>query len=418
MGVGMLSMPYAMRLGGWAGLGALAGSLALFNVSAHALVAGLGRLPPGAPPTYPALGAAAFGDRGKGIVTLLAVAEFGGGAVLTLAFAFSQAHLFFPASAPLSRVAPWVLAAIAPLLAVPSFSKLTSLSALGNIASVAVFGGVALCALADPSRAHAAHAHATTPPPHHAIGWGVLRAAGIFSVAVSGHSSLPALRASMARPEKFHAVINAAFACMALLYGGVCTVGYAYWGDGARQVVTASIARESPFAGRALLPAFPALTLDAVVGGCVLLNAVTTYPALIMVVQANVLAAAAGPAAPRVRAAPRLAARAAIAAATAVVAVAAYASLANALALLGGMASMSCSLLLPAACFLSLSAGRPGTGPPAGARTRGALWALLAVGVVVTAGVVAQAVGDLVGASNGPALGRWGAPGWPRRGGW
>ena len=83
MGIGMLSMPYAMRLSGWAGLAALAASLALFNASAHLLVAGLERLPAGVPRSYPSLGAAAFGPAGRRLVGLLALSEFGGGAIVT-----------------------------------------------------------------------------------------------------------------------------------------------------------------------------------------------------------------------------------------------------------------------------------------------------------------------------------------------
>ena len=83
MGIGMLSMPYAMRLSGWSGIAALAGALALFNASAHLLVGGLEMLPAGVPRSYPSLGAAAFGPAGRRLVGLLALSEFGGGAIVT-----------------------------------------------------------------------------------------------------------------------------------------------------------------------------------------------------------------------------------------------------------------------------------------------------------------------------------------------
>ena len=119
------------------------------------------------------------------------------------------------------------------MLAVPSFRSLTPLSALGCFSGLAVGAAVLACVIADPKREHyggnpsfspsspsssispsSSHhhhhhhhhhsaAHSVPPPPHHAIGWGILRAVGIFSVSVSGHSSLPALRASMAKPEEF-----------------------------------------------------------------------------------------------------------------------------------------------------------------------------------------------------------------------
>jgi solute carrier family 32 (vesicular inhibitory amino acid transporter) len=384
MGIGMLSMPYAMRLGGWAGLAALASALALFAASAHALIAALELLPAGAPKTYPALGAAAFGPRGAKLVAVAALSEFGGGAVCTLAFAFAQAALFVP-HAQLSTIAPAVLAVTLPLLAVGSFKRLTPLSALGNVSSV------------DPRRkAFSTNGHAT--PGHHAAGWSLIRSLGIFAVSVSGHSSLPALRASMADPSLFPAVLNTSFAAMAALYGGVAVAGYYYYGDGAQQVVTASLARDSPFS-RDFKVGFASVSLDDAVGAAILLNAVTTYPALVMIVQETLWAVAnpwsgAGARAPprRLRPAPRLALRLAVAAVSAGVSIGAYASIANALALLGGSSSMVASLLLPLAAYMRMASSRGvlSSGKRAG------LIALLAAGVVVTVAVVWQAAGDLL----------------------
>lgn len=82
-------MPYAMRLSGWSGLAALAGALSLFCASAHLLVGGLEMLPAGVPRSYPSLGAAAFGTAGRRVVGLLALSEFGGGAIVTFVSFFS-----------------------------------------------------------------------------------------------------------------------------------------------------------------------------------------------------------------------------------------------------------------------------------------------------------------------------------------
>ncbi len=39
------------------------------------------------------------------------------------------------------------------------------------------------------------------PPAHISADWNIIQACGIFAVSVSGHSSLPVLRNSMARPQ-------------------------------------------------------------------------------------------------------------------------------------------------------------------------------------------------------------------------
>ncbi len=39
------------------------------------------------------------------------------------------------------------------------------------------------------------------PPAHISADWNIIQACGIFAVSVSGHSSLPVLRNSMATPQ-------------------------------------------------------------------------------------------------------------------------------------------------------------------------------------------------------------------------
>ena len=56
MGIGLLSMPYAMRQGGWLGLAALAIATALFCLSGKLIVRNFDKMPPTVSHTYPALG--------------------------------------------------------------------------------------------------------------------------------------------------------------------------------------------------------------------------------------------------------------------------------------------------------------------------------------------------------------------------
>ena len=63
------------------------------------------------------------------------------------------------------------------------------------------------------------------PPGHELVSWGIIQATGIFAVSVSGHSSLPAIRNSMAEPRRFGTVLNLAFSAMALIYGAVACLG-------------------------------------------------------------------------------------------------------------------------------------------------------------------------------------------------
>jgi len=56
MGLGLLSMPYAMRLAGWFGLLALMASTAVFCISAKLLIRAFQTLPAGMLHSYPNLG--------------------------------------------------------------------------------------------------------------------------------------------------------------------------------------------------------------------------------------------------------------------------------------------------------------------------------------------------------------------------
>ena len=56
MGIGLLSMPFAMRQGGWVGMLALAIATAVFCISGKLIVRNFEKMPPDVPHTYPALG--------------------------------------------------------------------------------------------------------------------------------------------------------------------------------------------------------------------------------------------------------------------------------------------------------------------------------------------------------------------------
>lgn len=83
--------------------------------------------------------------------------------------------------------------------------------------------------------------------------------------------------------QEFDHVLTLAFSTMLVLYGTVAACGYYYWGWSAHELVTSDLELNSPWSGVAL--AGSGLTLDRLVSGCILVNAATTYPSLLMVIQ-------------------------------------------------------------------------------------------------------------------------------------
>lgn len=78
-------------------------------------------------------------------------------------------------------------------------------------------------------------------------------------------------------------MLNLGFTSMLILYGVVAGCGYFYWGCGAHELVTLDLQLDSPLSDVSLL--IPGLTLDRLVSACILVNALTTYPSLLMVIQ-------------------------------------------------------------------------------------------------------------------------------------
>lgn len=83
--------------------------------------------------------------------------------------------------------------------------------------------------------------------------------------------------------QDFDTVLNMSFSLMLIVYGTVAALGYYYFGSSAHTLLTTDLARNSPFTGHYLL--LPGLTVDKLVSLSILLNAYSTYPSLVLVMQ-------------------------------------------------------------------------------------------------------------------------------------
>eukprot|EP00891_Asterochloris_glomerata_P009030 jgi/Astpho2/9030/fgenesh1_pg.00133_%23_58_t len=350
-----------MRLSGWAGLGALAVASALFCLSGRLLVGAFDQIPAHMSHTYPALGVAALGSNGKYLVASVALAEFFGGSCMMLIVEWRILAELLPMDSlwglsTFHVAAGLSLAVTLPMLLIPTFQKLSWLNLMGFLSTALVTATVMAAA---------------PPAGHDVFEWSIIQAFGIFAVSVSGHSSLPVLRNSMAKPQDFSRVlalafsamallcgcdfprvVTLAFSAMALLYGCVSAAGYYYWGNGALTLVTSDLALHSPFARNGRLP------VDKLVDACILVNVFTTYPSLVLVMQDMVVSVLpwSGPEngwrQPRRRVVYSL--RLTIFALSVLLAVVGYSALGNVMSLVGGLCSMCCSLLMPATFYLIL----------------------------------------------------------------
>eukprot|EP00887_Chlorella_sp_A99_P000056 scaffold16.g56.t1 len=336
-------MHYAVRLGGWAALGALGGAVTVFCFSAHLIVAAFDRLPPRAPRTYPELGLVAAGRGGVRMVLGFAFVELAGTSCIALLVLWQLVQLFLPAGgllglSQLHAAVALTAAGLVPALML-SLSHLSWLSTVGSGASVAVTGAVLLLLAVDPHR-QGVH---QSPAGHSLLKPGILQSVGIFCLSASGHSTLPALRAAMARPAAFPAALRAAFGGLLVIYGVVAATGYWYFGEAASPLITTDIALNSAYAG----------SVDRLLAALVAVNAFSKFPPLVLCLQDMCLSGA--PAGRSARHGVAVGLRLALFVLIVGVSVVAYDMLGQAMSLLGAVASIACSLLMPVGFYLSLT---------------------------------------------------------------
>ncbi|KAL4443562.1 hypothetical protein ABPG75_011299 [Micractinium tetrahymenae] len=379
VGTGLLSMPFALRMGGWVALGVQALLLPLFALSGQLIVWAFDLLPAAVPRTYPELGRAAAGRHGVRAVMIFSFLELFGGSCILLMVAWRMAELLLPPGLGLlstrqlaAAVVSWLLL---PILFVDIRKGLSRLSAVGLSSCLLVIAmTLALLAL-DPHRT----ALPQQPPPgHHVISPGIIQAVGVFALSATAHSTLPALRTAMRKPSQFPAAIGSAFSIMLAGYTTLAAVGYWYFGDAASPLITTDLSTSSVYRS------FRRLPVDRVLAAFVLVNTLCKYPSLNLVLQDMILSVLPltrdeqGSFHPPLHWA-AYALRLGLFAAGCTLGLTAYDALGSALSLLGGLGSISCSLVLPTV-FYSLLAWRRSSRP---ARCGLAALLLLGAGLVV-----------------------------------
>jgi len=403
VGLGLLSQPYAIKLGGWTSLGLLVITAALFYTSAIFLGKACDLLPEGEPRSLPGLGTALWGDAGRNIVTFVAGLELFGSLIISLVVVLQQIELFLPTEG-LFNINPMDLAVIItsavliPTLLLRDMSHLAPLAIIGSTASACVVLAVLSLLALDLDRSKMP---LQPPPGHNVINWpvGMLQSIGIFSVSMSGHSTLPAVRQAMRHPERFPSAVAGAFGAIAAAYILVAGVGYWYWGDGVSAIAIFDLTTNSPFTrsvgGYSWQHLFP---IDRFLGMLVLANCCAKIPALTMVIQELIL----GTSVVIMRySAPRweiqYMTRIAIAIGAGAVSLAARHALGTCLSLVGGICSITISLVLPLVFYTQLS--WDSTKP----EFRGVLLGLTSIGMMLLLSVTASNVGFFTAADASTA---------------
>ena len=285
LGVGLLSVPYALKQGGWAGLGVL-GMLGLVtNYTGKALirVQARGSLPDAKRAdgarrplsSYEDIGEAAFGANGRAFITWVLYTELLGTCALFFILEGDHLSALFDGTKYLSHSSQWWQCASAavmiPTLWLADLSALSYVGALGAVASVSLVGVVASQLLsvdgfpataAPPGLESTAMLHLATLP----VSFGLL--AFVFA----GHAVFPAIYASMAEPEEYEPMLDRTYQIVGVTCALIGGAGYAMYGDAVKDEVTLNLpAGIASTAALALIAVNPlskfALTMDPVARG-------------------------------------------------------------------------------------------------------------------------------------------------------
>ncbi|MCO5592947.1 hypothetical protein L7F22_046951 [Adiantum nelumboides] len=243
-GVGILSMPYAVSQGGWAGLCCLltfaaiccyTGVLLRRCLDLHPRVSG-----------YPDVGQAAFGRLGRLVVSGLLYCELFAVAIeflilegdnLSQLISFNGVNLgFFRLSSEKSFV---ILSAavMLPTVWLRDLSMLSYLSAGGVLACLVVLFAVAWTGIFEVGFTN--HGQMLNLQ-------GFPIAVGLYAFCYCGHAVFPNIYGSMREKGKFSQVLIVCFIVCTLIYGGIAVLGFLMFGDDIKSQVTLNLPRGRP----------------------------------------------------------------------------------------------------------------------------------------------------------------------------
>ncbi|CAL5407363.1 unnamed protein product [Camellia sinensis] len=230
-GVGILSTPYAVKEGGWAGVSILI-IFAVLSFYTGLLLRSCLDSQPGLE-TYPDIGQAAFGTTGRFAISIILYAELYACCVEyiilesdNLSSLFPNAHLNLGGFVLNSHHLFALLAtlAILPTVWLRDLSLLSYISAGGVIASILVVLCLFWLGLVDKVGFESegrTTLNLTTLPV----------AIGLYGYCYSGHAVFPNIYTSMEKPSQFPSVLLASFGICTLMYAGVAVMGYLMFGD-------------------------------------------------------------------------------------------------------------------------------------------------------------------------------------------
>ncbi|XP_073274361.1 amino acid transporter AVT1C-like [Primulina huaijiensis] len=242
-GVGILSTPYAVKEGGWAGLSILF-IFAILSYYTGILLRYCLDSEPGLE-TYPDIGQAAFGSVGRVVISIILYVELYACCVEyiilesdNLSSLFPNAHLHIGILELNSHHLFALITALAvlPTVWLRDLSVLSYISAGGVIASILVVACLFWAGLVDQVgfQTKGTVLNLSTLPV----------AIGLYGYCYSGHAVFPNIYTSMAKPSQYPYVLLMSFGLCTVLYAGVAVLGYTMFGESTQSQFTLNMPQD------------------------------------------------------------------------------------------------------------------------------------------------------------------------------
>ncbi|ORZ13655.1 transmembrane amino acid transporter protein-domain-containing protein [Absidia repens] len=243
VGIGVLALPLGIRYGGWLiGLSVFVFCTLSTNYSAKILARCLDAAPPGAL-TYADMGAAAFGERGRGVISGVFILElFTLGVAMAILLGDGLETLFGLDMITTRLISFCVLT---PMTFFP-ISKLAYTSVIGVFSSIFLVLIVALDGLTKHTRPGSLWDPMETEwiPSEP---FNIPLCFGLLMAVYSGHAVFPSLYRDMAEPKKYDRMVDTTYIITFAVYLIMAVTGYLMFGLDTMQEITQNLAITSGY---------------------------------------------------------------------------------------------------------------------------------------------------------------------------
>lgn len=242
-GVGILSTPYAVKQGGWIGLSILF----IFAILACYTGILLRRCLDSEPglETYPDIGQAAFGTKGRILVSIILYLELYACCVEYIILESDNLSSLFPNAkldlGGLHLNSHVLFAVVTTLVVLPTtwlrdLSILSFISVGGVVASILVVVALSWAGLVDQIGFQNKGTSLNIP--------GIPIAIGLYGYCYSGHGIFPNIYTSLKQPNQYPSVLFTCFAICTALFGLVAAMGYTMFGESTLSQFTLNMPQE------------------------------------------------------------------------------------------------------------------------------------------------------------------------------